>query len=150
MKTVILALGNPILSDDAVGWEVADRLAKHLDDVEIIKSSAATMDIIPHLAGCDRLLVIDAVKFGTAPPGSLHRLNLEDLAETVYLSSPHDINFATAFKLAEKWGYHIPPDIRIYAIEVIELNKFAQGCTPEVEKNLDKITKQILNDLKNK
>ena len=148
MKTVILALGNPILSDDAVGWEVADRLANQLDNVEIIKSSAATMDIIPHLADCDRLLVIDAVKFGTAPPGSLHRLNLEDLADTVYLSSPHDINFATAFKLAEKWGYHIPPDIRIYAIEVIELNKFAQGCTPEVEKNLEKITKQILKELK--
>jgi hydrogenase maturation protease len=148
MKTLILALGNPILSDDAVGWEVADRLAKHLEDVEIIKSSAATMDIIPRLEGCGRLIVIDAIQLGTAPPGSLHRLNLQDLADTVYLSSPHDINFATAFQLAEKWGCHIPPDIRIYAIEVEELNKFAEGCTPQVKKNIDKITNQILTELK--
>lgn len=30
MKTLILALGNPILSDDAVGWEIADRLTTGL------------------------------------------------------------------------------------------------------------------------
>ena len=30
MKTLILALGNPILSDDGVGHEVADRLAERL------------------------------------------------------------------------------------------------------------------------
>ena len=147
MKTLILALGNPILSDDAVGWEVADRLAAHLEDAEIIKSSAATMDVIPRLAGFERLVVVDAVKLSNAPVGTVHRLSLDDLADTVRLSSPHDINFATAFKMAKDWGYDIPPDIRIYAIEVQELSKFSETCTPQIVEKLDTITAEILSDL---
>ena len=157
MKTLILALGNPILSDDGVAYEVVDRLAERLrsSDVErdgncdIIKSSAATMDIIPKLAGYERLIVIDAVQLGSAPPGTVHRFGLDKLAQTVRQSSPHDINFATAFQMAKEWGYDIPDDIRIYGIEVKELTKFSEGCTPEVTEKLDEITEYILSDLAN-
>ncbi|MGD8785885.1 MAG: hydrogenase maturation protease [Phycisphaerales bacterium] len=149
-KTLILALGNPILSDDAVAHKVADHLAEHLNSAkyDIIKSSAATMDIIPKLTGYNRLVVIDAVQLGSAPVGTVHHFNLEDLASTVRKSSPHDINFATAFSMAEQWGYHIPANIRIYGIEAKELTKFSQNCTPEITKKLPEIVEHILSDLK--
>ena len=152
MKTLILALGNPILSDDGVALEVADRLTESLHSVEgtqydIIKSSAATMDIIPKLAGYDRLVVLDAIQLGSAPIGTVHRFSLADLASTVHISSPHDINFATAFQMAKKWGYHIPEDIRIYGIEVKELSRFSQGCTPQITEKLHDIVEHILRDL---
>jgi len=163
MKTLILALGNPILSDDGVAHEVADRLAKRLKSssttpnpalskvegtqYDIIKSSAATMDIIPKLAGYERLAVVDAVQLGTAPLGTVHRFSLSDLASTVHPSSPHDINFATAFQMARQWGYHIPEDVRIYGIEVKELSRFSQGCSPEITEKLHEIVEYILCDL---
>ena len=147
MKTLILALGNPILSDDRIGLEVADRLTQHCSHADIIKSYAATMDIIPQLAGYDRLIVIDAVQTGSAPPGTVHRFNFDNFADTVRPSSPHDINFATAFQMAKTWGYDIPPDIRIYGIEVKELLKFSERCTPQVAEKLDEIVEQILSDL---
>ncbi len=147
MKTLLLALGNPILSDDGVGWLVADLLSERLNSVDVIKSSAATMDLVPKLAGYDRLVVIDAIMSGKSPPGAVRRLSLDDLAETVRHSSPHDINFATAFQIAKTWGYHVPDDIRIYAIEVKELTRFTQGCTPQVAEKLDDIADQILRDL---
>jgi len=155
MKTLILALGNPILSDDGVAHEVADRLAKRLKSssttpniqYDIIKSSAATMDIIPKLAGYHRLVVVDAVQLGSAPFGTVHRFSLTELASTVHPSSPHDINFATAFQMAKQWGYHIPEDVRIYGIEVKELSRFSQGCTPEITEKLHKIVEHILCDL---
>ncbi len=148
-KTLILALGNPILSDDAVAHEVADRLTEHLDSTkyDIIKSSAATMDIIPKLTDYNRLVVIDAIQLGSAPVGTVHYFSLADLASTTRKSSPHDINFATAFMMAEEWGYHIPADIRIYGIEVKELSKFSQGCTPKIKEKLHVIVKHILNDI---
>ncbi|MHC4395140.1 MAG: hydrogenase maturation protease [Planctomycetota bacterium] len=149
MKTLILALGNPILSDDAVAYEVADRLARRCSGVDIIKSSAATMDIVPKLVGYERLVVIDAVQLGSAPPGTVHRFSLDELADTIRPSSPHDINFATAFQMAKEWGYDIPADIRIYGIEVKELAKFSQGCTPEVAEKLDQIAEYILGELTN-
>jgi len=160
MKTLILALGNPILSDDGVAHVVADRLAnclqpghKHIkarlgtQEIDIIKSSGATMDIIPKLSGYQRLAVIDAIQLGSAPPGTVHRFTLDDLANTIRISSPHDINFATALQMAKEWGYNIPTDIRLYAIEVKELLRFSEACTPEVAESLDRIAEQILSDL---
>jgi len=147
MKTLILALGNPILSDDGVAHEVADRLEKRLQQTDIIKSSAATMDIIPKLAGYEHLVVVDAIQLGSVPPGTVHRFSLAELAGTVRLSSPHDINFATALQMGKEWGYDIPADIRIYGIEVKELSRFSEGCTPEVSEKLDEIVEQIVGDL---
>lgn len=155
MKTLILALGNPILSDDGVAHEVANRLAERLHSscpkpnmqYDIIKSSAATMDIIPKLAGYDRLAIVDAVQLGSAAPGTVHRFSVADLASTVRRSSPHDINFATALQMGKEWGYRIPADIRIYGIEVKELLRFSENCTPEVAAKLDEIVKQILSGL---
>ena len=149
MKTLILALGNPILSDDGVGWQVADYLAERLNNqkFDIIKSSAATMDIIPQLSGYDRLAVIDAIQLGSAPLGVVHRFSIEDFASTIRASSPHDINFATAIQMGREWGYDIPADIRIYGIEVKELTRFSEDCTPEVTEKMDKIVEQILGDL---
>jgi len=155
MKTLILALGNPILSDDGVAHKVADRLAEHLNhsspeadtQYDIIKSSAATMDIIPQLAGYDRLVVVDAVQLGSAPPGTLYRFTLDELADTVRISSPHDTNFATALKISRQWGYAVPADIRIYGIEAKELLRFSECCTPKVSEKLTQITEQILTDL---
>lgn len=147
MKTLVLALGNPILSDDGVAHEVADRLAGRLDDTDIVKSSAATMDIIPKLARYGRLVVLDAIQRGSVPPGTVQRFSLDDFADTVRPSSPHDINFATAFEMVKKWGYDIPEDIRIYGIEVVELSKFAEGCTPPVAEKLDDIAEHIFSDL---
>jgi len=157
MKTLILALGNPILSDDGVAHEVADRLAKRLHSpsavsdtqYDIIKSSAATMDIIPKLAGYDRLVVVDAVQFGSAPVGTVHRFSLSDLASTIRLSSPHDINFATALQMGKVWGYDIPADIHIYGIEVKELSRFSENCTPEVAEKLYEIVENILRSIAN-
>ena len=155
MKTLILALGNPILSDDGVAHEAADRLAERLHSssatsntqYDIIKSSAATMDIIPKLAGYDRLVVVDAVQLQSAPVGTVHRFSLSDLASTIRSSSPHDINFATALQMGKKWGYDIPADIRIYGIEVKELSRFSENCTPEVAEKLDEIVENILSSL---
>jgi len=155
MKTLILALGNPILSDDGVAHEVADRLAERLHSscpkpnmqCDIIKSSAATMDIIPKLAGYDRLAIVDAVQLGSTLPGAVHCFGLADLVSTIRRSSPHDINFATALQMGKEWGYRIPADIRIYGIEVKELLRFSENCTPEVAAKLDEIVKQILSGL---
>jgi len=149
VKTLILALGNPILSDDSVGWEVADRLAERLPQVDIVKSSAATMDIIPQLAGYERLVVVDAIQLGAAPYGTVHRFTPAQLAATIRRSSPHDINFATALQMAKEWGYAVPADIRIYGIEVKELLRFSEGCTNEVGEKLTEIVEQILEDLTN-
>jgi len=149
-RTLIIGLGNPILSDDAVGWEIADGLGRVLagrDDVTIEKESCATLDLIPRLDGYSRLLIVDAIQLGQAPPGTLYRFALDDFASTIRYSSAHDINFASAFALGREMGYRIPDDIRIYAIEAQELCRFAEGCTPDVSAAIPDIVRQIAQEV---
>ena len=61
-----------------------------------------------------------------------HRFTLEDFKSTIRYSSAHDINFASAFAMGRELGYDVPVDVRIYGIEVQELRRFAEGCTPIV------------------
>jgi hypothetical protein len=49
--------------------------------------------------------------------------------------------------MGKEWGYDIPTDIRIYGIEVKELSKFSENCTPEVTEKLDEIVENILRSL---
>ncbi len=149
IQTFILALGNPILSDDAIGWVVADRLMELLpeDKATIMKESGATVDLVRRFAGFDRLAVIDAIQCGSMPVGTVYRYSLEDFQATVRLSSAHDLNFATAFVLARELGYAIPDDIRIYAVEVQELRTFSEHLSPEVARNVNRIADEIMGDL---
>ena len=147
--------GNLLLPRQLVAHEIADRLRQHLkrlpaaseNQYEIIKSSAATMDIIPKLVGYDRLVVIDAIQLGNVPVGTVHKLSLDDLTSTIRRSSPHDINFATALHMGKEWGYHVPADVRIYGIEVKELSIFSENLTPQVAEKLQDIVEDILSDL---
>jgi len=143
-KTLILALGNPILSDDGVAWEIADRLA-HLaaTHTDILKEGAATLDLVPRISRYDRLIVIDAIQLGTAAVGTVHRFSLDDLRDTIHFTCAHDLNFASAFAVGEKLGYPIPREVRIFGIEVKELNRFGDTCTEEVAQKLDTIATEL-------
>lgn len=148
-KTLILALGNPILSDDGVAWEVADRLAANLPpgSADVLKESGATLDLLGKLAGYARLIILDAIQIRQGPVGTVYRFTLDDFRSTVRWSSAHDLNFASAFELGRRLGYEIPGDVRIYAMEVKELQRFHEGCTPEVCERLPAMAKEILRSL---
>ena len=40
--------------------------------------------------------------------------------------------------------YAIPSDMRIYGIEVLELCHFSERCAPEVQAELESITREIV------
>ena len=65
MKTIILGLGNPILSDDGVGNRVAleleDKLAQR-QDVTVIETSMSGLSLIDMLAGYDKAIIVDAIQ----------------------------------------------------------------------------------------
>jgi len=70
MKTLILGLGNLILSDDGVGPRVARELEGRLSqqEVTVMEPSMAGLSL---LAGYDRAIIIDAIQL-EAPSSPLH------------------------------------------------------------------------------
>jgi hydrogenase maturation protease len=62
MKTVILGLGNPILTDNAVGIKIAQKLKEESSKLEVIETSEAGIALLDLIMGYDKLIIIDSIK----------------------------------------------------------------------------------------
>jgi hydrogenase maturation protease len=93
-KTLVLGVGNLLLSDEGVGVRVIERLAATYElpqDVQILDGGTLGLDLLYYLEGVENLLIIDAVEMGKEP-GALLRLEGEDVPSFLSLKmSPHQI-----------------------------------------------------------
>lgn len=146
MKTLILGLGNPILRDDGVGIKVAKEIGRRLasSHIEVREASIAGLDLLELIQGYPKVVLIDSIQIKRGVPGEIFRLDLDDLRPTIRLSSPHDVNFATAIELGKKLGLNLPQEIRIYAIQVEDISHFDENCSPLVEKAIPGIAESII------
>ncbi|MGB2852819.1 MAG: hydrogenase maturation protease, partial [Dehalococcoidia bacterium] len=64
MKTLVLGLGNPILSDDAVGLRVVEELEGRVDqqEVKLVETTVAGLGLLDFLTGHDRAIIIDSIQ----------------------------------------------------------------------------------------
>jgi hydrogenase maturation protease len=143
--TLIIGLGNPILKDDSVGLRVVRELGKRVtgEDIRIQEACFANIDLLEGIGSCDRLILIDSIKTEGGRPGELYQFGLDDFRSTLHLSSPHDINLATALELGKRLGMDIPGEIQIYAIEVEDNQTFCETCSPLVEEAIPRVVEEI-------
>jgi hydrogenase maturation protease len=146
MKTLILGFGNPILTDDAVGIRIAEKLAGEFPDMNVEAYCEAGLAILEEVTGYDKLVIIDSIKTGKGKPGEPYKLELEDLQPKSDFSSSHGLDIATAFKLGEKLGYPLPGEVSIYAVEVKDNTTFGEEFTPEVEQAIPLIVRQVIEE----
>jgi hydrogenase maturation protease len=138
MKTLLLGMGNSILSDDAVGIRLAGDIAGSLGgcpDLDVVSDcSAGGLELLDVLSGYDRVIVLDSIMTAGGVPGDWYRFTAESLLETVHLSNVHDANFATSLQLGRRIGKPLPPDreIHVLAVEVEENATFGEHLSPRV------------------
>jgi len=147
MKTLILGLGNPLITDDSVGLRVARELKPRLDrrpDVEVDEDYWGGLRLMERMVGYDRAVVVDAICTG-APPGTIHRLRPTDMP-TQKSASAHDVNLPTALAFGRQGGLLLPADdqIVLVGIEAADVLTFAEQCTPEVEAAIPRAVGDVL------
>lgn len=171
-NTIILGLGNDILSDDAAGILVARWLAPLLDgnpDVEVVESTLGGMRIIELLAGYERAILVDAIAGDAYEPGEIYRFTLKDLAlaaratalestrqtpssadsspaaapRTQRLVGIHDIDILTACELADLIGVPFPAEIEIIAIGAADVLTISEDLTPCVAAAVESVAKEL-------
>ncbi len=152
-KTLVLGLGNPILTDDGVGVRVAEAVRVALpagSDVEVREVSVGGLTLMESMVGYDRVVLIDAFQDGDGQPGAVHRLTLEDLASmspTQHSTCVHDTSFATAMGLGRAMGLALPEEIVFYAVEVENVIDFGDEPTPAVARAIPAVTEAVLAEL---
>ena len=143
MNTLILGIGNPILTDDRVGIKIAQKLKEERPELEVVETSEVGITLLDLIVGYNKLIIIDSIKTEKGKPGDLYRLELEDLKPAKDFSSSHGIGIATAFKLGQRLGYSMPKYTSIYAVEIKDNTSFGEKCTREVKERIPFIAKQI-------
>ena len=73
-KTLILGLGNPLVTDDSVGLRVVERLKPLLaeqGDVEVSEDYWGGLRLMERMIGFDRAIVVDAIQTGRCQARSI-------------------------------------------------------------------------------
>ncbi len=136
MKTLILGIGNTVLCDDGVGIRVAAEVGKRVSDptITIAEACHGGLFLLEAFLGYDHVVLIDAIQTTGGTPGQVYELQQENFSSALHLSSPHQVDFATALELGKSLGLPMPSSINIVAVEAGDVTSFRERCTPEVEK----------------
>ena len=142
---LVVGLGSPIMSDDAIGLMVAQRIEDmHLERVETRQEAVGGLDIIPVLWGYRHAIIVEAIKTEQYEPGTIMIFDPEDFEPTITNASAHDINLATAMAIGRDMEpEQMPVSVRFVAIEVEDLQTMREGLTEKVEAALDQAVNAV-------
>ncbi len=155
-RTLVVGLGNPILTDDGVGVKVAYEVERTLasvdrEDVTVTEASVGGLRLMEMMIGYDRVILVDALtRCNGNLPGKIHRMTLDDLrniSPTQHSACAHDTSLVTALDLGLQMGLPLPQEISIFAIEVENVIDFSEESTPAVAAVIPEVTEAVLAEL---
>ncbi|MBI4674135.1 MAG: hydrogenase maturation protease [Chloroflexi bacterium] len=154
---LVLALGNPLLGDDGVGWRVAEMLQLQLratemsapfaishspsairhppPAIEIDFACSGGLALMERLIGYERVLLIDAVQLDDEPIGSVRQLRLEDLPDPSagHSASAHDTTLSNALAVGRALNAPLPTQVEVIAIQAARVYDFSETLSPVVD-----------------
>ncbi len=150
MKTsVVIGIGNPVISDDGLGIEVARCVQKQLTadcQFAVTEVYNGGLELMEAMAGFDRAFVVDAIVTGSAP-GTIHRLTVDEIGDCRNTSTTHNGSLSVALELGRLSGVKLPDAIRIWAVEAGDVSTFREGLTQEVKQAALVVSAEILHEL---
>jgi hydrogenase maturation protease len=143
-RTLILGIGNLLLSDDGVGIHAVRLLREQVnfdESVLVIDGGTCGLDLLQYLEGIDRLIVLDASK-PDHNPGKIIKITGEKVP--AYLSiktSPHEIGLPELLFAAKLIDIY-PPEVVILCVEAGSLES-SVNLSPAVEAQLGELIHQV-------
>jgi hydrogenase maturation protease len=152
VKTIVLGLGNPILGDDGVGWQIAQEIQKRTDlpkDIEVDYLAVGGITIMERLIGYERAILIDSFVTSKAPIGSVSCFSLEELPNRAlgHTCSAHDTTLQNALKIGRDLGAQLPGDISIVAVEARDVFDFSEQLSPAIAAAVPNAVQAVINIL---
>ena len=134
---LVLGIGNELLGDDGAGVVAARRLAgSRLPGVEVLDGGTLGLMLMPHLAGRDAVLVLDAVSQAEGMPGDVVVIGDGDVRRGHGVrATAHDVGLVDALAAAELAGC---PPVRLALVGVVPASVTTRwGLSPVVDARID-------------
>lgn len=145
-KTLILGLGNPILSDDGVGLVVAERLRGRVDGVDVISTPLTGLHLLDLMVGYDAVFLIDAMITTESQPGELTFIRPDEISLPTLCS--HGFNLLEILKLGKKLGLSVPQLKWVYGITIGTEPAFGEEPSSQLMGKVEAMAAQIADHVK--
>jgi hydrogenase maturation protease len=148
-KTLVIGLGNPILTDDGVGIYTARVVREVLPqdlDVDVLELSVGGLALMEAMIGYERVILIDALWTPDCQPGDVTEFNAGFLPDTLNTASSHDANLPTALRVGRNLGAPLPTDnnIQVVAVGIKDVLTFNEMPTPAVADAIPEAATRVL------
>lgn len=119
-RTVVLGIGNILLSDEGVGIRALDSIRSECGDhdVEYVDGGTLSFTLAGTLSDCDRLIVIDAANL-KSEPGTVRLFRNEEMDRFVYAGgkrSVHEVGLGDLMSMAGLAG-ELPSERALIGIQ---------------------------------
>ena len=150
-KTVVLGLGNSIMSDEGIGPAIVQRFvdkAKDYTNTEFVDVATGGFSLLYHLENADKAIFVDCALMGETP-GIIRRFTNDQVQTVKRLShfSLHEGDLLTMIDKAKELG-QCPEEIVIFGIEP-ELIDFGLDLTDTLSGQMGDYVARIDEELKN-
>lgn len=154
-KTLVIGLGNPILTDDGAGILAARLVAEQLppnSNVDVIELAVGGLSLMEAMVDYERVILLDALYAPDGLPGQVVQFSAGELPETLNSASAHDVNLPTALRLGRDLGAKLPSTAAIQVVGVYaqEVLTFGDTPTPLVAAAIPEMARLVLRLLETK
>jgi len=115
VKTLILGIGNLLLTDEGVGCHAARALQEEAlpEDVVVLEAGTDFLSALPEIEKADRIVIVDAMQ-GDEAPGTVYRVPFEECLKPQCIASLHGFDVSRTLYLA---GRDTVPEVVVFGVE---------------------------------
>ena len=150
MASIVIGMGNPVLTDDSVGIQAARALARQRPqpkETVIRELCVGGLRLMEALEGFEHAILIDAIVTAGGQPGAVYRLAPSDLSKTRHTCSTHDSSFVDALEFGKSSGLSLPREIGIWAVEAGDVSTFSEELTEPVRNAVPGVVEAVVRRL---
>ncbi len=147
--TVVLGMGNPLMSDEGIGVVLIDRLSRlagSFPSVEFADAGTGGMSLLHYFDGRSKAIIIDCANMNEEP-GTIKRFtsaNVKSVKQLAHLSL-HEQDLLKIIEMAKLLD-QCPKEIVIFGIQPKSVS-FGQSLSKELEQKIDNYISVICKEL---
>jgi len=148
-RTLVLGVGNKLMSDEGIGVHVIERLVSKYrlpEEVQILDGGTLGLDLLYYLEGIENLLIVDAAEMGREA-GTMIRLQGEEVPAFMSVKiSPHQLGVPDMLAAA-KMKDIFPKQLVFWGIQPDEIT-LSLDLSPVLASKVDSLTDKLVDELR--
>ena len=138
-RALVIGYGNPLRSDDGIGWRVAQDLRGRVDAsrIEVMECQQLTPEMAEQIRTAGLVVFVDAAAEGAPGEWRHHRLRAEDSGNAL----SHGPTPAALLALAADL-YGAAPEVHLFTVSGISFH-YGESFSPEVTQALPRVVAEI-------